>query len=322
MELQELIRNYYTNEENTYTYPGIRDCVSVKDDTGKRVAIQKKLLLYTVHDLYLKFKAEYDGSEKIPSYSFFFSLKPPECMHAGDPGSHRICVCLQHQNIKLKLYALSRRLKYRDLLQGAVCNDGEENCMLKKCVKCPGQLGVLQTFDSIIEEENIEIKEGTIKYKIWIEKGSAGSLETVEDHFDAIKTSVCKDINCLTIHQYVADTQKQYLNHCKRSLELDTCVIVMDFSENYSFIIQQSVQSFYYNNSQATLHPFCMYFKSQESDELQNINFCVISDTKEHFSYTVNAFTAHVMSVLKDQFSWIKNVIYFSDGAPQQYKNK
>ena len=100
----------------------------------------KKNCFYTlfVHDLYLKFKNRYSEDKKIPSFSYFMSLKPEECIHAEDPGSHYICVSAEHQNVKLKLYSLSRNLNYRDLLNGAVCNSDNEICMTKKCKTCPG----------------------------------------------------------------------------------------------------------------------------------------------------------------------------------------
>ena len=33
-----------------------------------------------------------------------------------------------------------------------------------------------------------------------------------------------------------------------------------DFSENYSFVLQDATQSFHWNNSQATIHPFVAYY--------------------------------------------------------------
>ena len=110
------------------------------------------MLLHTVHDLYLKFKNQYSGDEKIPSFSYSMSLKPEECIHAGDPGSHYICVCAEHQNVKLKLYSLSRKLNYRNLLNGAVCNSDNETCMTKKCKTCPGKSGVKRIFKNLVEE--------------------------------------------------------------------------------------------------------------------------------------------------------------------------
>ena len=187
------------------------------------------------------------------------SLKPEECIHAGDPGSHYICVCAEHQNVKLKLYSLSRKLNYRDLLNGAVCNSDNKICMTKKCKTCPGKLGVKRIFENLVEEYNIQLKQGKIKYKNWIDKNSAASLETFSDNSDKFISQLFEDIDDLTLHHFVADTQKAYLSFCKNNLEYDTCIIEMDFSENHSFVIQESVRAFYYNNLQATIHPFCLY---------------------------------------------------------------
>lgn len=174
------MKNYYSNDENVYTCPGKKDYISVKDETGKKIFVQKKLLLYTVNDLYLKFKEEYKGNEKVPSFSHFFSLKPPECIHAGDPGSLNICICAQHENINLKLYALSRKLKSRDLIVGAVCNVDAENCMIGMCDKCPGEKGVSNLLEKIIDELDIELREGKIKYKNWKDKGNENKCNKLD----------------------------------------------------------------------------------------------------------------------------------------------
>lgn len=318
--MQKHIIDYFSDDENTYTYPGKRDYVKVIID-GRTILKQKKLLLHTVHDLYLKFQNSYTGNEKIPSFSYFASLKPAECIHAGDPGSHTICVCAQHQNIKLRLHAISRKIYYRDLLESAVCDIDNEKCMSHNCEFCPQEIGIQNKFEIIIEELCIDIRN-KIDYKNWVDEGSAAALESFTQDIEDFKMDLFTGINDLTFHHYVSENQKQYFSDCKKNLNRDTCVIVMDFSENYSFIIQQSVQAFYYNKKQATLHPFCLYLKDEEGNELLNFNYCVISDTKEHYSYTVNAFTSKLMGIIKDQYNWIKKIIYFSDGAPQQYKNK
>lgn len=204
----------------------------------------------------------------------------------------------------------------------AVCDIDNESCMTNKCDKCPGNAGVLHTFTTLLEDFEIIMKNVNIKYKNWLESGTAGSLESFETDFNSFKNKLCENVCELKLHHYVAETQKQYLNDCKNNLAYDTCIILMDFSENYSFIIQQSVQSFYYNNTSATVNSFCVYLKKEKNDEIHNVNFCIISDTKDHCAYSINAFTAKIMTVIKEKFTWIEKVIYFSDGAPQQYKNK
>ena len=105
------------------------------------------------------------------------------------------------------------------------------------------------------------MKKGEIKYKKWIDKGSAVSLETFSDNSDKFISQLFEDIDDLNLHHFVADTHKAYLSFCKNNLKYDTCIIEMDFSENYSFVIQESVQAFYFDNLQVTIHPFCLYLK-------------------------------------------------------------
>ena len=50
-----------------------------------------------------------------------------------------------------------------------------------------------------------------------------------------------------------------------------------DFSENYSFVLQDAAKSFHWNNSQATIHPFVAYY--MKSGELH----CNEGVRKEYF---------------------------------------
>ena len=109
---------------------------------------------------------------------------------------------------------------------------------------------------------------------------------------------------------------------CKENLEYDTCMIQMDFAENFAFLCQDSTQGYYYNNTQATIHPFVIYYKDQVDNQLKSESFCIISNDMKHTAVTVNTFQEKVLDKLKDLCPWIRNVIYISDGAPTQYKNK
>ena len=56
----------------------------------------------------------------------------------------------------------------------------------------------------------------------------------------------------------------------------------MDFAENYSFIIQDAIQGFYWQNSQATLHPFAVYYRDLRTNELRCDSYCAISNYLKH----------------------------------------
>ena len=64
----------------------------------------------------------------------------------------------------------------------------------------------------------------------------------------------------LTKHHYVAKKQAEFLKQMKENLKFGESVIVSDFAENYSFLVQDAAQGFHWNNSQATIHPFVIYY--------------------------------------------------------------
>jgi hypothetical protein len=91
---------------------------------------------------------------------------------------------------------------------------------------------------------------------------------------ELIENLVCK-IPELTHHHCTAKQQAKYMKESKENLQSDQCIIVADFSENYSLILHDAIQSFHWANSQAILHPYIVHIKDEH---LQTLSFCVISD--------------------------------------------
>ena len=92
-----------------------------------------------------------------------------------------------------------------------------------------------------------------------------------------------------------------------------------DFSENYSFIIHDAVQGHHWNNDQATIHPFVVYYANQ--GVLQSLNFVVISNYLVHDSVAVHLFVRKLLEFLTAKIV-VQKVYYFSDGAASQYNNR
>ena len=57
------------------------------------------------------------------------------------------------------------------------------------------------------------------------------------------------------------DGKKQDMEKRLFCCNLRECIIFLYFAENLSYIVQDLVQGFHWTNSQATLHPFVLYFK-------------------------------------------------------------
>ena len=53
-------------------------------------------------------------------------------------------------------------------------------------------------------------------------------------------------------------------------------VIVLDFAENYAFIVQDAAQGFHWNNSQVTIHPVVVYHRNRDTGNTEHLNLAMI----------------------------------------------
>lgn len=100
-------------------------------------------------------------------------------------------------------------------------------------------------------------------------------VEAVDDFIG----SLIKRLTTLIRHTFISEQQNFYLKELKLTLGNEEAIILMDFSENYTFIIQDSVQGYHWTNDQFTIHPFEIYFRDQEG-KLQHTNLVVISNCR------------------------------------------
>lgn len=141
--------------------------------------------------------------------------------------------------------------------------------------------------------------------------------KSVPDILEELNTKIIPN---LRKHDHVAKAQSKYIKELKSSLPSGHVLVIGDFSENFSFVVQDAVQGYHWTNDQATVHPWVCYYKD-EQNELQYISVLMISDCTTHDVYTVSTFQKYLVEVLKSKISDIKKMIYFSDGAASQYKN-
>lgn len=66
--------------------------------------------------------------------------RPQHCIFAGAAGTHTVCVCKVHQNMKLLLVSLDLKSSdgqlwtYKDLLKKITCESANENCFFGKFI--------------------------------------------------------------------------------------------------------------------------------------------------------------------------------------------
>ncbi|KAJ8029098.1 hypothetical protein HOLleu_28419 [Holothuria leucospilota] len=199
-----------------------------------------------------------------------------------------------------------------------VCDTENCQCMLHSCEKCPGR-PALQTFvEDCFERSDID-SDDKVRYKQWLRcENNRTSLTTIESVSEFIER-VCISYDALLQHQFITKSQASFMRECKEKLDNQTALILLDFAENYSFIVQDPVQGRHWDNSQATLHPFVVYHHTL--DGIKSISFCIISDSLKHDTTAVHAFIGRLTNYLKESLPELKKIIYVSDGCAAQYKN-
>ena len=121
------VLEFYQNDEYSRQLPGKKDCVSI----GKNVHVSKRLILCNLKELYTAFKDKHPDL-KI-SFSKFASLRPKWCITVGPKGTHSVCVCTAHQNVKLLLSSVNLSKDYHELLELTVCNRNSKECIIHRC---------------------------------------------------------------------------------------------------------------------------------------------------------------------------------------------
>lgn len=311
-----MIADFFEDDEVSRLCPGQKDYVTVTIE-GQRIQKQKRLLLANLTELYQMFKNKTSNQYKV-GISKFCELRPRWCITVGAKGAHSVCVCQIHQNAKLLVAPL--KLDYKELLSILVCSVDSRDCMLHGCANCPGQNALKSHLQAKLVAELGMDMDDEIEFKQWQHTDRTTLItrrETVSNFIELL----CAQYEKLAAHHFVAKAQAAYMSSTKETLSENTALVLLDFSENYSFLVQDAVQGFHWENSQATLHPFAVYYKAKSNNEVSCMCLCVISDCMQHNAVTVHAFLTLIIPYIKSQLPSVSLIKYFSDGAVSQYKN-
>ena len=90
------------------------------------------------------------------------------------------------------------------------------------------------------------------------------------------------------MHDFIAKMQSRFASKTKESLQPGEYLVIADFSENYSAVIQDEIQSYHWNSTQTTIHPFVCYYKDDD-ESVANICFVIISECTEHTQHCCSA---------------------------------
>ena len=99
-----------------------------------------------------------------------------------------------------------------------------------------------------------------------------------------------------------------------------SCLILLDFAENYHYVVQDEVQGHHWNKEQCTLHPVVLYYQD-DNKEVQCTSLCFLSSDLEHDTSFVFELQRQTCEYIKKALPNVTLLEYFSDGRAGQYKN-
>ncbi|KAK3919753.1 ARL14 effector protein [Frankliniella fusca] len=294
-ETVTLVKIFFEDDEiSSRQMPGKRDYVSVKEG-NVRVHKQKRLVLCTLKELHAHFKERYPTDK--------------HCVLASASGTHSVCVCKYHQNFKLLIEGdnfcqFDNNLNtFTDFISAIICEEPTPECYFNRSSKCPGTESLENKLREFLNDNLVD----NITYQQWTSTDRC-SLETFMKEYDDFLAMFFEQLKTLLTHHFISKEQSRYFKSVKEDLK------------DGKLHFYCPVQSYYWANDQVTIHPFVCYFK--ENGELKSLSYATISEHMKHVINEVYEFQRHLMDFLKVKLSEITKVVYFSDGAAQQYKNK
>ena len=140
------------------------------------------------------------------------------------------------------------------------------------------------------------------------------------------KEALAKDIiqgflqhlNVFIPHNFQSYWQNSQFKECLKNFPDDVVMSVVDFAENYTFKVQNEIQSMHWYNDQCTIMVQICYWK--EDGNLKKESVFYISDDKQHDTLFVqHCFKIHYEHLVSQGLKFKRHWVW-SDGAASQFK--
>lgn len=332
------IQDFYIVDSISSQAPGMRDYVIVRSQ-GKKTKLQKRHLIWSLKETHAMFKKE-NADCKI-GLSKFSSLRPCNVLLSSKL-PRTVCLCQQHENIRLLCDCLWKEItsfpQYSSSFVDAfVCDSNNESCMTgkcktgkckkEKCTDCPDFLEEMKE-EAPLDEITTWYQWERVTKEVPGKKGKAPSFTkkmekvhkegTVEEALQSLGTKMSSFLK----HVFIKRNQARFFQEKINNLKLEEAVVQFDFSENYTCLQQDEIQSAYYNQEQVTLFTVAVWTKDSSCNTICT-SHVIVSDDRSHEKKQVAVFVNKVLNTfIKEYHPSVNEVHMFSDGPSSQFKNK
>ncbi|XP_075977850.1 uncharacterized protein LOC142977668 [Anticarsia gemmatalis] len=304
-----------------------RLCAGKKESIVKnKIKKQKRYLTDTLKNLHEKYKTERNVNI---SYPTFCRLRPFWIL-MPNINSRETCLCKLHVNVNLMIQALWQKKittisSYRDLLAKTCCDAYSIDCLDRNCDNCKQKVVPYLQFSNDQEISYWQWKTriqnvGETRRKMRI-------TEKVKLRSPPLGVITNLELLLTDFYKHCRNIAGQYqaIAFLKNNLRVGSCIIHVDFSENYAVKCNEEIQSYHFGGSrkQVTLHTSVIYYRAADGGDLQHQSFCTISDCVRHDASAVWAHIVPILEFISENICPNLNCIHFiSDSPSSQYRNK
>ncbi|XP_063381046.1 uncharacterized protein LOC134667550 [Cydia fagiglandana] len=309
------IHTFYQREDISRQAPGLKDYITVGNERGEKEKIQIRHLYSSVSETYGLFVEEFGN---IVGRSKFAELRPKH-VYLSNKLPHNVCLCKYHENFSLAVNSLHHVIgsPYYDhnFLNGFICTVPTRACWLKDCNNCKEMLKIkLNEYLECCENVGPEVETS---WFVWANHNGKLSKIQVMGTVNELIQHIVEMGPKFFEHAYIKRNQaSSYHNHkteISNTTDFEKVLIQVDYSENYTCVAQDEVQSFHWVQPQVTLFTVSLWMTGKQHP------IVLVSDDRHHNKKTA---MVYIDRILDDLPTDVKEVQLWSDGPASQFKNK
>ena len=320
-DLQKMVSDFMLDEKNSRIGAGMQECVSVRNEDGDRVPLQKHYLSTTLETAYLNFKAEFPHI-KI-GLSKFKQFRPKNVIKYSDQeGGAQKCCCQMHENGSLLLDSTfigelkefkevlnlnpDDKVTLNAVLKAFVCADTDDNesCWMNSCGDC---LDRKESLRQAMIKMFQDLDTQTINYIQWDKEEGGNAVLKIASTVS--QEEFCGDfvnkMYKLKKHDKITIHQRNKAFNLRKDLPLNHTMVTMDFAEAYTLSYQNATQNNFFHGK--SIHILTSVIYMNRTGSVENQSFVVLTDECSQNSHTAEA----VYCGYKKLNSWLD--IHFPD---------
>ncbi|WAR06387.1 hypothetical protein MAR_021756 [Mya arenaria] len=167
------------------------------------------------------------------------------------------------------------------------------------------------------EYVRVKVKETIDKKKLMMVKKNTSAAKMF-DYFRQLLVTYSE-------HQFSAHWQQEQLSTLKSSLQMNQCLVIHDFSENYRCIEKQELQSTYFGKTEVSMHVSVVYrhavleYDHLSEDTIVTEVLYAISPDITHDHYFVSNVQERIKHHLDNVGCKVDDMIEFTDGFERNF---